>query len=153
MTEEPLDEAQKEESPPLYFIDTQWLKENDRSFFQLTWNRLCPDSQKKVTKRSKKGKEEILFETISSCCSKVADFIPPGLPIMEACFRLFLCGKNKPLSPEEMLESLKERWMELNYSPPIQPSALIRVLDADRYYGFRRWISDAQDELSREGPT
>ena len=76
-----------------------------------------------------------LLTTIRDCCSKPADFIADGLPIVESIFRLLLANGNQPL----YLEELGNRLNELRGGDPYRtsPEILSRLLKNDRYYGLR----------------
>jgi len=118
---------------PRWFIDLDWYQQNNRSFFALTQNCLCPKCQKKL-----KGEISAadLLTTVKDCCSKAPDFITGRLPILESIFRLFLANGNQPLNLEELERQLNE-WRE---GDTYRTSAeiLSRLLSSDQYYGLRQ---------------
>ena len=125
---------------PRWFIDLDWYQQNNRSFFALAKNCLCPKCQRRL-------KEEIsaadLLTAIKDCCSKTPDFITGRLPILESVFRLFLANGNQPLNLEELGGQLNE-WREgdtYRTSAEILP----RLLSSDQYYGLRQVLVEQGD--------
>ena len=118
---------------PSYFIDLDWLQQNNRSFSILVRGYLCPRCRERL-------QEEIspdeLLTTIKDCCSKTAGFITNKLPILESIFRLFLANGNQPLEVEE----LRKQWSEWYGGDIFLASAevLSRLLRDEQYYGIRR---------------
>jgi hypothetical protein len=121
---------------PLWFIDLDWLEQNNRSFFILAQGGLCL----KCRERLEGGKEEIsaanLIANIRDCCSKVPGFITDKLPILESIFRLFLANGNQPLGLEELGKQLGKRRGGAPQRPSVE--VLSRLLGNERYYGLRQ---------------
>jgi hypothetical protein len=118
-----------------WFIDLEWLEQNNRSFLALAEGCLCP----KCTKQLKKGKGEIpatdLIVTIKDCCSQKPGFIASRSPILESVFRLFLANGNQPLNLEELGRQLAER--RGGDTQRTSAEVLSRLLRNERYYGLR----------------
>ena len=117
-----------------WFIDLDWLEQNNRSFLALAQGCLCP----KCTKRLKEGKEisaADLIASIKECCSQTPGFVTERSPILESVFRLFLANGNQPLDLEELGKQLSE----LRSGDPYRtsPETLSRLLKSDRYYGLQ----------------
>ena len=123
-----------------WFIDLDWYQQNNRSFFTLAQNYLCPKCQKQL-----KGEISAvdLLATIKDCCSKTPDFITGKLPIVDSIFRLFLANGNQPLNLEELGRQLSE-WRE---GDTYRTSAeiLSRLLSSDQYYGLRQVAMEQGD--------
>ncbi len=119
-----------------WFIDLDWLRQNNRSFFALAQSCLCP-------KCSKQLKGEIsaddLLSTIKDCCSKTPTFITDKIPILESVFRFFLASGNQPLDLDELERQLRE-WRGGNFYGT-SAEILSRLLESDQYYG----LSQVQD--------
>ena len=118
-----------------WFIDLDWLEQNNRSFLVLARGCLCP----KCRERLGEGKGEIsaadLLANIRDCCSQTPGFITDRLPILESVFRLFLANGNQPLDLEELGEQLSE-WRGDTRRTPAE--VLSRLLKNERYYGLRQ---------------
>jgi hypothetical protein len=116
-----------------WFIDLDWLEQNNRSFLALAQGCLCP----KCTERLKKGKKQFLPAEfpphIKGCCAKAPGFITERMPILESVFRLFLANGNQPLNLEELNQQLSQ-WRG-GYRTSVE--VLSRLLRYDQYYGLR----------------
>lgn len=123
-----------EQPGPRWFIDLDWLQQNNRSFSVLAQSCLCP----KCYERLKVEKGEILagdiLSTIKDCCSKTPDFISYRLSILESIFRLLLAKGNQPLDLEELVRQLSEWWGGDAYR--VSAEILSRLLSRDQYYGL-----------------
>jgi len=118
-----------------WFIDLDWLEQNNRSFLALAQGCLCP----KCRERLEKGKGEFsaadLLANIKDCCSQTPGFVTDRSPILESVFRLFLANGNKPLDLEKLGKHLAE-WRGGN-SHRTSAEILSRLLGNERYYGLR----------------
>jgi hypothetical protein len=121
-----------------WFIDLDWLEQNNRSFLVLAQGCLCP----KCRERLEEGKKEIsaadLISSIGDCCSQTPGFITDRLPILEGIFRLFLTNGNQPLDLEELGKQLGEQ--RGGDSRRTSVEVLSRLLGNERYYGLRQVI-------------
>jgi hypothetical protein len=119
-----------------WFIDLDWLEQNNRSFFALAQGCLCP----KCRERLEEGKGEIsaadLMANIKDCCSQTPGFITDRLPILESVFRLFLANGNQPLDLEKLGRQLAERRGGIPQRTSVE--VLSRLLGNERYYGLRQ---------------
>jgi len=127
-----------EQPQPFWFIDLDWLEQNNRSFFILAQGSLCP----RCRERMKEGKEEIsaadLISNIKDCCSQNPGFITDKLPILESIFRLLLTNGNQPLDLEELSRQLAERRSGAPQRTSVE--VLSRLLQNERYYGLRQVV-------------
>jgi hypothetical protein len=118
-----------------WFIDLDWLEQNNRSFLALAQGCLCS----KCTKKQKGNTEPIspaeLIATIEDCCAKSSGFISDRSPILDSIFRLFLANGNQPLSLQELSKQLA-KWRGDN-GPRTSVEVLSRLLGDERYYGLR----------------
>jgi hypothetical protein len=118
-----------------WFIDLDWLEQNNRSFLALAQGSLCS----KCTKRQKGEGEPLspaeLISSIEDCCAKTSGFITGKFPILESIFRLFLANGNQPLSLEELSKKLS-KWRGGD-SQRTSVEVLSRLLRDERYYGLR----------------
>ncbi len=118
-----------------WFIDLDWLEQQNHSFLVLAQGCLCP----KCCERLKKGKGEIsaadLLANIKDCCSQTPGFITDKSPILESVFRLFLANGNKPLDLEKLGKRLAER--RGGDSHRTSAEILSRLLSHDQHYGLR----------------
>jgi hypothetical protein len=119
-----------------WFIDLDWLEQNNRSFLALARGCLCSKCLERVEGGKKQFSSADLLTNIRDCCSKTPDFFVDRLPILESVFRVFLANGNQPLGLEELSEQLVER----RGSAPHHTSTemLFRLLGNERYYGLRR---------------
>ncbi|MFC1933348.1 hypothetical protein ACFLXU_07015 [Chloroflexota bacterium] len=125
---------------PRWFIDLDWYQLNNRSFFILAQECLCPKCREQLRVNEKEISDTKLLTAIKKCCSKEPGFITGGLPILESIFRLFLANGNQSLNLEELGKQLSE-WRGGNpYRTSVE--VLPRLLDSDRYYGIRPVESD-----------
>jgi hypothetical protein len=119
-----------------WFIDLNWLEQNNRSFLALAQGCLCPKCLERMEGGKKQFSSADLLSNIRDCCSKTPEFFIDRLPILESVFRIFLANGNQPLG----LEELSEQLVEQRGSAPHHTSTemLFRLLGNERYYGLRR---------------
>jgi hypothetical protein len=125
-----------EQSDKRWFIDLDWLEQNDRSFSVLAQGCLCPQCRERL----KENKEEVsaadLMANIRDCCSKAPAFITEKSPLLESVFRLFLANGNQPLDLEELGKQLVER--RGGATQRTSAEVLSRLLGNEQYYGLRQ---------------
>jgi hypothetical protein len=119
-----------------YFIDLDYFQESDRSFAAIAWHCLCSACQERSASSLKDVEAVSLVANIKDCCSKAPDFIHSKLPLFEWILRVFLSRGNEPLSLAELATQLAT-YSDNPVSLP--PQTLKRILDNDRYYGFKQW--------------
>ncbi len=119
----------------IYFIDLDCFQESDRSFAAVAGHCLCSACQERSASSLKDIEVASLVPNIRDCCSKTPDFINSRLPLLERIFRVFLARGNEPLSLAELATQL----VTYSDSPTsLSPQTLKRLLDNDRYYGFKQ---------------
>ena len=112
-------------------IDLDWCRKNGCSLFVLAQDCLCPRCREQL--KGETGESEVI-QTITSCCSKRADFITPNMPILASIFRLLLANGNQPLDLKELSAQLTEH--RRGNTQGTSPETLSRILKNDRYYGL-----------------
>lgn len=141
-----------------YFIDLQWYEERGRSFSVLAQHRMCAACRSRLgseveelapTVDERSGRVVFLppkvpyghdpLHTLRDCCGKRDDFIGPGMPLLEAIFRLFLANSNQPLTVQEVREQLIARCGFAPTHHKMTDEFLTRLLQNDRYYGLREF--------------
>jgi len=123
-----------EQPRPRWFIDLDWLQQNNRSFSVLAQTCLCPKCRERLKADEGGAQAADFLATIRECCSKTPGFITPKLPILESMFRLFLANGNQPLDLEELERQLSKWWGGDVYR--ISTETLSCLLSHDQYYGL-----------------
>ncbi len=118
-----------------WFIDLDWYDANNRSFFILARERLCPRCRKQLRVDEKEVPAADLLKAIKNCCASEPGYITVDLPVMESIFRLFLANGNMPLGLEELGQQLSEWYGRDTYRVPLE--TLPRLINKNRYYGLR----------------
>jgi len=118
-----------------WFIDLDWLEQNNRSFLALAQGCLCPKCRERLEKGKKQFSAADLLANIKDCCSKTPGFITDKTPILESVFRLFLANGNQPLDLEELSKHLTE-WRGGD-TQRTSAGVLSRLLSRDQHYGLR----------------
>ena len=118
-----------------WFIDLDWLEQQNRSFLALAQGCLCPKCRERLEKGKKQFSAADLLANIKDCCSQTPGFITDRSPILESVFRLFLANGNQPLDLEELGKQLAE-WRGGN-SHRTSAEILSRLLSHDQHYGLR----------------
>lgn len=122
----------QEAAPPLYRLDMEGYEAQGRSWEAFLRSRLCPSCQ------GRGGDGNSLVAAIQECCSRKEDFITPGMPLMEAAFRLLLARGNQPLSVDELVgEVTRLRGLGEARKASLWP-LVERLLERDTFYGFLR---------------
>ena len=124
-----------DQARPRWFIELDWYQPNNRSFFALARDCLCPQCRKQLRVEEGEISAADLLSNIRGCCSKAPDFVTGELPILESIFRLFLANGNQPLDLEELGQQLGERRGGDASRTSIE--ILSRLLKSDQYYGLR----------------
>jgi hypothetical protein len=125
-----------EQSDKRWFIDLNWLEQNERSFLVLAKGCLCPQCRERLEGEGEEVSAADLLANIRDCCSKAPGFITEKSPILESVFRLFLANGNQPLDLKELGKQLVER----QGGSPRRTSAAVlsRLLGNERHYGLRQ---------------
>jgi len=120
---------------PRWFIDLDWLEQNNRSFLVLAQACLCSRCRERLGESKGEISAADLISNIRDCCSQTPEFITDRLPVLESIFRLFLANCNQPLELEELVKQLSE-WRGDSRRTPAE--VLSRLLRNERYYGLRQ---------------
>lgn len=120
-----------------YFIDFTRFEDENRSFVIMVQSRLCAACQQRGDAELKEETPATLVLKVKDCCSKLPGFITPKMAVSEKLFRIFLASGNQPLTVAELLTRLKAC---SGGSFSLSESALKRLLDNDRYYGFGKCL-------------
>jgi hypothetical protein len=126
-------------TPAGWFIDLDWLEQNNRSFSILARDCLCLDCRQRLEKSKQPFSPADLIATIRDCCCKTPEFFMGRLPVLESVFRIFLANGNRPLTLEELSRQLGAR--RVDAPQRISPEVLSHLLRNERYYGLRQVAS------------
>ena len=131
-------EPEPEEAMPFFSVGLERLEQLDRSAIHLIAGRLAPDSPFRSQLESGLTDPQALVDEIAEHHADEPGFIRSEMPIQEIVFRTLLATGNKPMSLRDIHYELTERW-----ATPVRPIVitqrrLLRVMDADTYYGFVR---------------
>jgi hypothetical protein len=126
-----------EKAAQRWFIDLDWLEQNNRSFLALAQGCLCPKCRGRLEGSEKQFSAPDLMTNIRDCCSKTPGFFTERLPVLESIFRLFLANGNQPLDSEELGRRLAERRGSAHQRTSVE--VLSHLLGNDRYYGLRQF--------------
>lgn len=144
MAQQTMKEAQTEGAQmPKYHIDEAWYEVQHRSFQYMIESRVealegqkeKPAEKATTRKRAKAGPKPTGMESLS----KIEGFVHPELSILEAVFRLLLVHQNKPMDAAEISQELAEHGIGVMDTRVVNPQSLVRMLDADFHYGFKRY--------------
>ena len=147
-TSEPLEELQSAEvveptEPPLppkppaqYQISFERLAQLKRSPVTLVADRRPASSPSRQKPDHELTDAKKLVDEIAKFSKGEENFIRTEMPIQEIVFRILLTRRNKPTLLSDLHYELTEKW-----ATPVRPinlseEALVRILDADTYYGF-----------------
>jgi uncharacterized protein (DUF2267 family) len=125
--------------PATFAIFPEKLEAQGRSFSLLLLHRRCATCWGTLIQEpagSLETSAQDHLERIAEHCSANKDFVSPGLPIMEAVFRVLLSKGNQPTTLEEVLTVLQKQWSDSasHWAPP--PAKLYRMLTRDVFYGI-----------------
>ncbi|MFN8534326.1 MAG: hypothetical protein U0556_12375 [Dehalococcoidia bacterium] len=138
-----------------YRIDTDLLERAGRSFDMMVEQRLCATARRHLGElredRLAGGDPEhrrVAFgarhpastplDLIREYCLDDLGYLHSDLPILEACFRLFLLNGNQSLTLAELRQEL-DHWPGFSERlRPIADEQVIEMLTHDGYYGLRQ---------------
>ena len=129
------EETGTDQPKPRWFIDLDWLQQNNRSISALAQGYLCAKCRKQLQAEEKELTEAELLTTIKDCCSHAPGFITSQSPILESIFRLFLANGNQPLTLEKLGNQLSEQ--RGGETSRTSEEFLSRLLKSDQFYGLR----------------
>ena len=132
------EEPPQPEEVPIYHVSFERLAQLKRSAVALIAERRLPSCPSMQTPNHELSDPQKLVEEIARFCAGEEGYIRNNMGIQEIMFRTLLAHRNEPMSLHELHYELTERW-----STPIRPinvseEGLIRILEADDYYGFAR---------------
>ncbi|GIW10677.1 MAG: hypothetical protein K6U89_11620 [Chloroflexi bacterium] len=122
-----------EQSPALptrFQIDVAAIERTGRSFEAMLEQRLCAQARRRLGSAP-------LLELIRQHCAEDFEFLHPDLPLLEACFRVFLLNENKPLTVAELRQEL-DHWPSFAERLRLLADEQVAALfQRDRYYSIR----------------
>ena len=137
-----LDQEEEQDSRYLaatFKVDPRRLESLGRSMGLLLLHRRCPSCWATLINEPDQGlniEAKKHMKRIAEQCSKQPDYINHGMPIVEAVFRILLGHHGGPLSVEEILEELQEKWSDPTNPRDPTPDKIYRILAGDRFYGI-----------------
>ncbi len=129
------DDISTDQSRTRWFIDFDWYPQRGRSISPLLYGCLCDACRKKLGKEGNPASDAELLNRIRECCHKSDEFITGQMPVMESLFRLFIASGNEPMTVEAAGRQLSTR--RGGDTSRTSEEVLRRLLQNDRYYGFR----------------
>lgn len=75
-----------------------------------------------------------LIDLIVNGSSRQKDYLLPDTPLKEALFRLMLAEGNRPISADELSETLSTRWAMSAYPRDLSPYVINRLLEHSANY-------------------
>lgn len=120
-------------------VDRSILESLGRSIGLLLLHRRCPSCWATLINEPDQGlsiKAREHLKRLVEHCSKQPDYIKHDMPIMEAVFRILLSRREGPLSVEQILNELQERWTDPTNPRDPTPDKIYRILAGDRFYGI-----------------
>lgn len=123
-----------------FTLPPELLEETHRSFALTLLHRRCATCWGGLVQDESNGMripaQEHLTK-IAEHCSQEQDFIHPGLPVVEAVFRILLSNNDRPMKLREIHEVLQKRWSDAASHWTPLPEKLYRMLSKDAYYGIK----------------
>jgi hypothetical protein len=138
MTVPDLETPEPPEPVQAYVISFERLRELKRSALAMIADRRPAACPSRLSPDNELTDVQELVDEIAEYSSDDEDFIRSEMPVQEILFRLLLIRRNQPTPLYDLHYELTENW-----STPMRPinlteEGLIRVLEADTYYGFHR---------------
>lgn len=90
-----------------------------------------------------------LIDLIVNGSSQQKDYLLPDTPLKEALFRLMLAEGNRPMSADELSETLSARWSMSAYPRNLSPYVINRLLEHSANYCIVP-VDEPEDELDGE---
>ena len=120
-----------------YFVDLEETRKLGRSPEHMLSERWCDESKESQAKADTLLPVKRLLREIVRCCSRKEGFISAEMPILEVAFRALLERGNEPMKIRDLYHIVAEVW-----ATPLNPRNITvedfhRILERDRYYGFR----------------
>ena len=138
---------QPPEAAPQYQVSFERLAQLKRSPITLVAARRpasCPSREKPDHELTDAKK---LVDEVAKFSKNEENFIESEMPLQEIVFRILLTRRNRPTLLSDLHYELTEKWATPMRPINISQEALIKILDADTYYGFLR--IDPPDEKAK----
>ncbi len=90
-------------------------------------------------------------ERIAEHCKETDDYLLPDTPLKESVFRVMLAGANEPVTPDEVSQTLSERWAMTSYPRDLSPGVIGRLLDNSGRYPIGAVPEPEVEESDDEG--
>ena len=74
------------------------------------------------------------MKRIAEHCALASDYLPQDTPLKEALFRVLLAGGNRPMTAEEISQTLSEGWAMTSYPRDVSPRVIQRLLERSGAY-------------------
>ena len=144
------DDEVDEGPAPQYFIDAEGPEAATRSLALLIATRRCyscraADEQETPAQSTMKKN----IKRIASHCALTSDYLLQDTPLKEALFRVLLAGGNRPMTAEEISQSLSEKWAMTSYPRDVSPGVIQRLLDSSGSYCISK-VPQAEGATSGE---
>ncbi len=124
-----------------FHIDYDWWDQNNRNFRLYLRDQLCDECRERFSNHidtenvdwvdpdtGEVRQTDALRECLRTRCANDPEYINERLPLVAACFRIYLANNNTPLSPNELNQLLPWRSAE----------TILKVLRGDQnYLGIR----------------
>jgi hypothetical protein len=129
-------ESENGEAPqPRYYIALELAEARRRSLSAMIANRRCYTDQQGDDQDPLKATDAQPFiAQIAEHCSQTPDYMLPDTPLKEAIFRVILANANRPMTAEEISESLAKQWAMTTYPRDISTGVIQRLLDSSQFY-------------------
>ncbi len=128
-------EEEGDASPPEFVVDIEGADSQGRAVGMHIAGRRCYESRQadpEVPTSSRAIKKVI--KRIADHCDGTSDYLLPDTPLKEAVFRVMLAGGNKPVTPEQVSQSLTERWAMTPYPRDISAPVIQKLMDSSESY-------------------
>ena len=140
---EPTETPPPPKPPAQYHISFERLAQLKRSPVTLVADRRPASAPSRQKPDHELTDAKKLVDEIAKASKGEENFIRTEMPIQEIVFRILLTRRNKPTLLSDLHYELTEKW-----ATPVRPitlseEALIRILDADKYYGFVNVAAEA----------
>jgi hypothetical protein len=102
-----------------FHIDYEWWERSGRDFRLYLRDQLCAECRDRFADHRNTAdvdwvdpetgevhRTDALWECLRTRCANDPDYINERLPVVSACFRVFLANNNSPLSPRELNQLL-----------------------------------------------
>jgi len=118
-----------------YYIDLAGIGDQEISLSVVIAERKCYEHRPREADQSLLDSEpQSHIAEITGHCSETADYLLQDTPLKEAIFRVILAGGNKPLSAQDVSDTLMERWAMSAYPRDLSVRVIERLLEHSENY-------------------